>query len=307
MTGTRFFIQLPILFKNKPLRGLMTNNHVLNEKKLNNGSEFTINMEILNEPVTIILNNTDFIYTSKFIDITFIQLSDDILRKINPLFLIPDNYDCNVDDEIYTAQYPGGKELYYGHGTIEKLNKMNYFHTVSTEHGSSGSPLIKMYNKDNKMELKVVGVHKASTGTDKYNDMNIATKFSIINYAICTLFNKKYIYDIEKARLPPKKLEDEEITELNNHGLEETTPPNIYICQNPSLSSILLLMRTNHSWYWTISESYPERYSVKILKNKYDWSLINPFMDISYSINEKIEHQFEVIIMWIKLSGLIYL
>ena len=67
-------------------------------------------------------------------------------------------------------------------------------------------------------------------------------------------------------------LNEEEINELNNHGLIQTNSP--YIFESPSsfLVSSLWFYRTNHAWYWTPKEP-------KINKNEEyecNWLIIYP-------------------------------
>ena len=108
----------------------------------------------------------------------------------------------------------------------------------------------------------------------KQSQYNIATNIQVIIKAIRNIYNnKKKITNklslIKKARTP---LNEEEINELNNHGLIQTNSP--YIFESPSsfLVSSLWFYRTNHAWYWTPKEP-------KINKNEEyecNWLIIYP-------------------------------
>ena len=140
-------------------------------------------------------------------------------------------------------QYPK-TILSFASGIIESSSGFNYFHNASTNSGSSGAPLINN-------NIKVIGVHKMGIISEKNN---VATNLNIVKYAISTLFNKDYINDIKKARESTRKLSDDEIEELKKHGLKETSLSNMYKCPYSSSSSVMLVYRTNHGWYFTEKE-----------------------------------------------------
>jgi len=298
--GTGFFIKLPIPSKEKPMYGLMTNNHVLDFESIKPGNVVSV---CINEfKKDIILNENNFIFSSELVDVTFIQLNNNVISDIifnNPYlkFLNPCFNSCNEKDIIYIFQYPKGN-LSYAKGRIHSISRFNYFHTASTEEGSSGSPLL---NKN----MEVIGIHKAGIENKK---INLATKFNVVNYAIRALYNKSYINSIAKARAPTRELTEDEIKELKNHGLKKTESPNLYKCPYKNNSSqILLFYRTNHAWYYTTRNNGKINYNT-IKFNP--WSLINIYESIDEIIghsNENLEHYHTLIIMWLKLSELKYM
>jgi hypothetical protein len=298
--GTGIFVKLPIPSKEKPLYGLLTNNHVLDADCLKPGNSFTIGVN--NIKLDVVLNENDFIFTSKLIDVTFIQLNNQFINKylIHSLIIFLDPcYDevGKVDDTIYIFQYPKGI-LSFAEGRIQSISGFNYFHSASTEGGSSGSPLLND-------QARIIGIHKSGL---KVEQKNVATKFNVIDYAIRTLYHKRYIYDLEKARNPPRALSYEEKKQLKSHGLKETEFPNLYYCsfiKNTSL--VLLFYRTNHAWYFTTRNKNNINYmEIKI----YSWHLIHlyePIENILKQSEEKLEHRHELLIMWLKLSELKYM
>ncbi|ORY49280.1 hypothetical protein LY90DRAFT_457116, partial [Neocallimastix californiae] len=286
--GTGFFIKLSIPSEQKPLYGLITNNHVLNSDYFKNNDVVKISSNEKEDSFIIKLNNT-FIFTSEFIDITFIQLSDDIYSKNPEIFLDPcddDDY-CDDDRFTYIFQYPK-KKLSFATGYIKSSSGFSYFHTASTDGGSSGSPLL---NRD----MKIIGVHKAGSESD---NINIATKMSIVKYSITTLYYKGYSNEIRKAREPVRELSKDEIKELEIHGLNETEIPNMYQCPFTHSSLLMLFYRTNHGWYFTLKNKKEISTDINDIKF-YNWTLINPYKKVEEIIkefDEKLEHRHELII-----------
>jgi hypothetical protein len=149
-TGTGFFILL-----NNNLKFLITNYHVISKELLN----IIINIEIYNnKKINIKLNNRYYKFYDKM-DITIIEIkeSDNIIKDIDFLY-----YDLNykigyeqyLNSDIFTIQYPKGKES-YSNGKIIKIIKENnrFMHNIKTDYGSSGCPIIIPYT------LKVIEIH----------------------------------------------------------------------------------------------------------------------------------------------------
>ena len=113
-TGSGFLCE--IKYKNKIYKTLFTNNHVLPKEKIKKGLKIKVE------------NN----------------------NKIN----------CNnpseeyKNDKIVIMQYPGGKDISFSEGKIVKIVDDDIIHNISTECGSSGSPLIISTRN-----LNVIGIH----------------------------------------------------------------------------------------------------------------------------------------------------
>jgi len=304
-TATGFLVKLPLPSEENPMFGLLTNNHVLNSKSLRptksfdiyvNGNKFEISLK----------NDTQFKFTSELIDVTFIQLTDDnLMNNGNLMFLEWCDKDAKVKDIINIIQYIDDDDPYYSSGKIKCLCGFSYFHSGSTDEGSSGSPLINE-------NLEIIGIHNSgiSSGDSNVGKLNVATKLSSIYEAIRVFYHRNNeVYRIKKTRKSAKELSNEEKEELTDHGLQETPLPNVYECPYLNSSLVLLFYRTNHGWYWTSEERKIVIFDKKIIKI-YDWQFINPYISVEENIdrfNGKLEYRHRVIMTWLQLSELMYM
>ena len=171
--GTGFFCYIFHEGKNLPV--LITNNHVIDEKIIN--EESVIRITLNDDKITKIINIEDNrkIYTSPEdqYDTTIIELKPekDDINKDNFLELDESIFEGKPDlcnKNIYTLQYP--KYFYdmqkaaVSYGILKELkDKYNINHLCSTEKGSSGSPILNLNNN------KVIGVHKESAIHSNFN------------------------------------------------------------------------------------------------------------------------------------------
>ena len=172
--ATGFFLKIPFPDKENMLPVFMTNNHVINEKILNNKDE-KVAIDIYEELNTKYLNLNDRIkYTNEEYDITIIEIKD--TDEVKNYLELDDNImddilnnknknDKYKDESIYIIQYPEGK-LSVSYGVIEKISesqKHNLIHKCSTKGGSSGSPILNITNN------KVIGIHKEGKNNKLFN------------------------------------------------------------------------------------------------------------------------------------------
>ena len=171
--GTGFFCKI----SNKKL--LISNNHIINEEIIKNNKiiKVTLNDDKIKKNIKI----KDY-YTSKKYDTTIIEIEDE---NINYLEIDNDIFDENINiynKSIYIIQYP--KNGYEQKGSVsygilnEIQDEYNIIHYCSTDHGSSGSPIIKLSNK------KIIGIDKE--GVSKY-EFNRGT---LLKYPIKEYLNK---------------------------------------------------------------------------------------------------------------------
>ena len=157
--GTGFFI----IYENYYY--LITNYHIIPDNIKN------IEIETWEEQIyKLDLNNRNMKYLKDFKDITAIQISPTEIKGIKGL-----NFDLNyisgysqyIKNNVFSIGYPNAEEIASGGGKIDKiLNNCEFYHTIPTKYGSSGSPII-LFNT-----LKVIGVHKAA---DHQKKLNIGT------------------------------------------------------------------------------------------------------------------------------------
>ena len=192
--GTGFFCK--ILFQNQLLPVLITNNHVLNEKDIENNEIIELTMyndkEKGNRDVSIKIDNLRKRYTNSKIDITIIEIKPEE-DKINYFLEIEEKEMTEKEyrkKSIYILHYPNEKYVSYGLINQIRENK-EIIHYCNTEKGSSGSPILSLKS------YKVMGVHYG--GKNKYN------YGTYIKYAINEINNKyrkeiniKYIAKEEK-------------------------------------------------------------------------------------------------------------
>jgi hypothetical protein len=119
-------LKIPIPSNENPMRDIMTNNHVLNKNCLKSGESFKLYKYKSNdiEPIKIQINDKNFVFTSELIDVTFIELNNEIIEEINPYFLKPSNRDIN--ESIHIFQFPKSK-FSTSTGKIKEIHGFNYF------------------------------------------------------------------------------------------------------------------------------------------------------------------------------------
>eukprot|EP00833_Pecoramyces_ruminatium_P012532 jgi/Orpsp1_1/1186564/evm.model.d7180000051510.1 len=272
--GTGFFVKLLMPSENEPIYGLMTCNHILGSEYLDEDFKFLIKFNNEEKNYEIKLNKSYLIFTSKLLDVTFIQLNKDLISKLNlneEDFLIP----CisnDITDEYYVIQYPQGGNCKFANGKIindKSSNNIYYFHKITTDEGSSGSPLVNRY-------FEVMGIHKGKNDLNVDENENIATKISIIYYALRILYKNKFKIKNRIIEDLPKELSKEELDELENHRIHRVQKikksgniDKVFVTSEPCSSSVLYFYRTKHAWYWTnkINEaSENEKFKIKNLK-----------------------------------------
>ncbi|KAL6625923.1 ankyrin [Neocallimastix californiae] len=255
ISGTGFFIKIPIPSKENAMCGLMTNNHILNENMIKLNKSFRIYMAY-NEKygIDIKINKEDFVFTSELIDVTFIELNNDIINEIDPIFLNPSNEDAKVNESVLIYQYAQAKYS-LAHGNITDIKSFNYYHDVIINEGSSGSPLL---NKN----CEVVGMHKSKVFIkNSINRINVAVRYSEVEYAIGISFNNINIYGIEKAKKSARLLSDTEIEILNDYGLQlKLTPDDV----NKVIKNINELYKNEEKKKETIEEKREKKIEKKL-------------------------------------------
>ena len=185
--GTGFLIKL--YKNNKEFFCLMTNQHVLKEELINLNQKIIIYFDAQNERREIILNKDErFIkdYTNINLDLIILE----IIKKDNineRYFLLPYLENLNefnfINQNIFIVQFPKGN-LGVSKGKILKMNNYEITHNVSTQLGSSGSPIFL------ENTTRVIGIHKGGESSKEIN-------YSDLIYPIVKEFelNNKITYE----------------------------------------------------------------------------------------------------------------
>ena len=165
--ATGFFLKIK---KKKEYYFLVTNFHVISQQNVNSRLVILITLENKKE-INIKLEDDKRIIKcyDKPIDITINEILDIDGVKSFTDFL---SYDRNYEDgyehyknkDIFILQHPEGKDLECGMGKIINIIGNQFEHSVDTDKGSSGSPIILISNS------RVVGIHKKKLHNCKNNE-----------------------------------------------------------------------------------------------------------------------------------------
>ena len=173
LMGSGFFLKIYLNNNNyiKEITFLLTNNHILKDEYLNLGSEFEIeyitkeNNQTIEK--TIRINNSRLYFTNALLDYSCIEIHDNELLNIN-FFEIDDHINSNnifyeyVNQICSIIQYPKGI-FGIAKGPIVDINARNQiFYKISTEYGSSGSPIFLSNNS------KIIGIHCGRTKDNNF-------------------------------------------------------------------------------------------------------------------------------------------
>ncbi len=88
------------------------------------------------------------------------------------------------------VQYPNLEEASFANGKVNSIeNNYQIFHTISTEGGSSGSPIILKSGT-----LKIIGIHCGKANKDK--NLNTGNYMKVILEDIQQHFSKFYEWEL---------------------------------------------------------------------------------------------------------------
>ena len=163
--GIGFFCKIQLAGQKEPLKYLITNNHILNEKILNKDNKCNEQISIVtryeqNKPKNIELNKkARMSLCNNKLGITMIEIKDSDNIKY---FLEADTNNLNKPQKYYNINkqvymiHNNDNNIYVSYGIINnEYAKSNYFmHTCNSFQGSSGFPIINMENH------KVIGINK---------------------------------------------------------------------------------------------------------------------------------------------------
>ena len=171
----------------------MTNNHVIDEDYLNSYNILRIEV---NKKKKILLNLRDRIkLTDVKNDFTIIEIKH--FDRIFDFFeishdIIKNNYKNTLTEtDVIIPQYPGGNNLSVAFGAISRIEEEDIYYTVSTDFGSSGSPILLTNN------LELIGLHKQRV---KDSNENCGTYIENILTSIEEMANERNINMLEEQK-----------------------------------------------------------------------------------------------------------
>ena len=177
VNGTGFFCKIP--YKNSSKKVLMTNYHILNDVYYKQNKEINLFLNDDKEVKIINLGIERKTYFNKDYDMAMVEIKEN--DNINNYLELDDNLVKNEtqayykDISIYTLHYPLGNKASVSYGLSSDIDNYEIKHLCSTEHGSSGSPILNLSNN------KVIGIHKQGSKIFNFN-LGTCLKFPLIDF-----------------------------------------------------------------------------------------------------------------------------
>ena len=220
--GTGFFCKIELNKVKIPV--LITNNHIINDKMIEN--ERDVKIKLGNEPIpTVIkLNKRRRIYSSnnEKLDIMILEIFEkDDLKDINYLeiddYLLTKNSELSYEDSsIYILHYPSASDVKvsYGYG-IKSNNQYNIIHKCKTLNGSSGAPILNLLSN------KVIGIHKSFVVYKEKNkeNTNLGTSLKYVLLEMNKKLTKKFNEQQYSSKKLPKKISLAQLKEKYNTNI----------------------------------------------------------------------------------------
>lgn len=248
--GSGFFVVFRI-HENQILRGVMTNNHVLDERGLEDEQNVQFRLHN-NEMITVPLRGVGIRFTCPLLDVTFMELKEAYVLRMGHhgvQFLKLCSSLCSTPPGIAIAvmQYPQNQStLAFAQGYVNSHWGTCILHDVSTNYGSSGSGIVSMRSGE------VVAIHCARRPEIK---VNVGVRAPVVIQAIEKVINVNIAH-----HKPAKDLNHRELHQLQMLGLHPTENKFLFISPSSLFVTPLWFYRTNHAWYWTPSR--PDSYDV---------------------------------------------
>ena len=216
-TGAGFFCEIDKI-ENFPFKfGLFTNYHVLDDYNLSKG---IINIKFYDKSdksykkKEIKLDDKRKVFKNQELDYTCIEMhkSDDYIKKffkIDPILFTKDK-NAIIKSDIFILHYPKCNDLSFSfsYGKISSLDDNEILHSASTDHGSSGSPIIRRCK-----ENYIIGLHHGGIPNEN--------NYAIIFDSILIDINKTYKNDKNEINcIYIKKYNENEIQLLHDYSKE---------------------------------------------------------------------------------------
>jgi len=210
--GTGFFCEIP--YQQGKMKVMITNYHVLDDKYIKENDKIEISFNDDKENKSININNKKKIYTNKEYDTTIIEITnkDDINNYIKYME-IDEKYFKNpniiYEKSIYLIHYPSGEKEAVSFGLINRIDKYNIEHYCSTQHGSSGSPILNLINN------KIIEIHKEAINSRKVN------RGTLLKYPINEFINSIYNNNMNNNKMNYENMNNNNIiyNNMNNNNI----------------------------------------------------------------------------------------
>ena len=279
-SGTGFFCKITYE-NNLSINCLMTNYHVIDEKYYKENKEIKLLLNDDKEPKIIDLNKERRNYFNENYDITIIEIIEtDKVKNFLELDenIFKDEIEISYEDQsIYTIQYPNGKNAMVSYGLVNQIQNYDIKHTCCTDHGSSGSPILKIDNN------KLIGIHKEGSNHFNFN------KGTFLKFPLNDFILKLKIKSSNKNKYPI----EEKSKNINNEAFESSFAKEVKICSNMFISLLKLEEEINDKILEIIE-------NVKIKeKDNYPY---NPHFKRYYYLSEEFENMINKIYIIIAYS-----
>ena len=163
--GTGFFMNI---YDSK--KYLLTNYHIISDENKDDNIEIEIHNHTT---MNLKLENRYIKFFPQPIDITVIEIIkvDKIYNDIELLDYdsncIKKGYEFYKNSDVFSIEYPYGKEAVNASGRIKDIDGNEFEHTIPTDNGSSGSPIMLLNSNINLVQ--VIGIHKEADYLKKVN------------------------------------------------------------------------------------------------------------------------------------------
>ena len=245
-------VKIPNFDSKNSLIGFLTNYHA-DELILKNITSINIKNGSKQEKIN---PNNIFIFSDPFLGVTFIETKDFVSNFVKI-------FEGNINEEVYSINFSDEtNDFKIKKAEIIEKWGINIFYKEEIDFYDYDSSYRK-FALFEKNELLAICKH-----TDYKYD--VASNIQIISKAIKLNYDSKKRKILKNIPKEPKSLTQNQIEELNEHGLTLSANPNILISLPSKNITPIWFYRTIHGWYWTPTK--PEKDDI----NKSNWMIIFP-------------------------------
>ena len=188
--GTGFFVKIP--YKSILLTVLITTNQVINTDDIQDKRNISIRLNNDKKIKTIKLDENRIMYTNEKLDITIIEIKENVDNLNNDYLELEDNIinylkldkiklnkkesPNYLDESIYILNYLKSNDIYVSYGKLININNNDIYHNCNIKGESSGSPILLLNNQ------KLIGIHCSGSKHNKFNK-GTSLIYSIIEFS----------------------------------------------------------------------------------------------------------------------------